>query len=113
METTIVWLVIIGIVLFEIVAGWKVFEKAGQPGWGIFIPLYNTYLMLKVAGRPGWWLILMLIPIVSFIVAIIVAVDVAKNFGKSNMFALGLILLGFIFIPILGYGDAQWNPIEK
>lgn len=112
MENTIAILVIVALVLFEIIAMWKVFEKAGQPGWGSLIPIYNTYIMLKVAGRPGWWLLLFFVPIVNFVIAIIMMVDIAKNFGKSSMFALGLILLGVIFFPILGYGDAEWSPIE-
>ncbi|MBN2790710.1 MAG: DUF805 domain-containing protein [Candidatus Delongbacteria bacterium] len=110
MGNVIYVLVIVAFVLYELIAMWKVFEKAGQPGWGIFIPIYNTYIMLKIAGRPGWWLLLFFVPIVNFVIAIIMMVDIAKNFGKSGMFALGLILLGFIFYPILGYGDAQWNP---
>ena len=95
-----------------VIAGcWKMFVKAGQPGWGILIPIYNIYLMIKVAGRPGWWLILMLIPLVNFIVGIIVAADIARNFGKGIGFTLGLIFLGFIFYPILGFGSAQYRPV--
>jgi len=101
----VIWL---AIMVFEIVALWKVFAKAGQPGWGIFIPIYNIYLLMKIAGRPGWWLILMFIPIVSIVVAIIVAIDVAKNFGKETGFGIGLALLGPIFYPILGFGSAQY-----
>jgi len=109
----VVILIMVVIFLFLIVGMWKVFEKAGQPGWGIFIPIYNTYLMLKIANRPGWWLLLLFVPIVNFVIAIIMTVDIAKSFGKSSMYALGLILLGFIFYPMLGYGDAQWNLIER
>ena len=51
----LVWLALIVLVL----AGWwKMFEKAGQPGWAAIIPIYNLYILLKIAGRPGWWLIL-------------------------------------------------------
>ena len=64
-------------------AGWKVFTKAGQPGWAILIPFYNTYVLLKIVGRPGWWLVLMFIPLVNIVIAIIVAIDLAKSFGKS------------------------------
>jgi len=93
-----------------VVAGvWKVFEKAGQPGWAVLIPIYNAYILLKVAGRPGWWLLLMLIPFVNFVVAIIVAMDIAAAFGKSVAFAIGLIFLGAIFYPILGFGDATYT----
>lgn len=100
------------VILVAIIAGyWKVFVKAGQPGWGILIPFYNLYLMVTVAGRPGWWLILMLIPIVNIVVGIVVTIDIARNFGKGVGFALGMIFLGFIFYPILGFGDAQYRPV--
>lgn len=93
----------------SIIAFWKVFEKAGQPGWAAIIPIYNIYVLLKVAGRPGWWLLLFLIPFVNLIVSIIVSLDVAKNFGKDAVFAIfGLIIFSFIGYLILGFGDAKY-----
>lgn len=102
----VIWLAVF---LLVVIGMWKMFEKAGQPGWGALIPIYNTYLLCKVAGRPGWWVILMLIPIVSLVIAIIVMIDIAKAFGKGTGFAVGLILLSPVFIPILGFGDAQYQ----
>lgn len=102
---------IIGLVigLFLIVAMWRVFSKAGRPGWAAIIPFYNTYTLLKVAGRPGWWLILFFIPIVDIVILIIVALDVAKSFGKGGAFGFfGLVLFPFIGYPILGFGSAQY-----
>ena len=75
---------------------------------GRFRPLYNSYLTLKISGRPGWWLILFFIPIVNIIVAIIVYIDLAKSFGKGTGYGLALIILGFIFIPILALSDARY-----
>jgi hypothetical protein len=98
---------VIGVVI--IIAMWKVFTKAGQPGWAAIIPIYNFYILCKVAGRPGWWLLLMLIPFVNFIIFIILSIDIAKNFGKGVGFGLGLAILGFIFWPILGFGSAQYQ----
>jgi hypothetical protein len=95
-------------VLF-VIGLWKVLEKAGQPGWGAIIPIYNVYLLCKVAGRPGWWVILMFVPIVSIVITIMVMLDLAKAFGKGTGFAVGLILLTFIFLPILGFSDAQYQ----
>jgi len=96
-------------VVLVVVSMWKVFEKAGQPGWAAIIPIYNVYILLKVARRPGWWLLLYLIPIVSLVIAIIVSLDVAKAFGKGAGFGIGLAFLGFIFFPILAFGDAQYG----
>ena len=97
------------IALLVIVAMWKVFTKAGQPGWASIIPIYNIYIWCKIVGRPGWWVILLLIPFVNFIIAIILSIDLAKSFGKGVGFGLGLALLGFIFWPILGFGSAQYQ----
>ncbi len=107
----ILFVVYLGIALFFIIAGWKLFVKAGQPGWGIIIPIYNLYLWLKIAGRPGWWLLLCLIPLVNFVILILVSLDVAKAFGKSGAWGFFLLFLfGFIGIPILGYGSAVYAP---
>ncbi len=114
-EVTLAIVVVIGLAIFILaLAGvWKVFTKAGQPGWACIVPIYNLVVLMRIAGRPGWWVLLMLIPIVSIIIAFIVAIDVAKNFGKGAGFGVGLALLGIIFYPILGFGDAQYRPIPK
>jgi hypothetical protein len=99
----------LAIAVLIIAAMWKVFTKAGQPGWASLIPIYNLYVLCKIAGRPGWWLLLMLIPLVNFIIIIILCIDIAKSFGNGIGFGLGLIFLGFIFWPILGFGSAQYQ----
>ena len=95
--------------LLIIVAMWKVFTKAGQPGWASIIPIYNLYVWCKIVGRPWWWILLMLIPFVNFIVGIILCIDMAKSFGKGAGFGIGLAFLGIIFWPILGFGSAQYQ----
>jgi len=95
--------------ILMIASMWKIFVKAGQPGWAALIPIYNIYVLLQVAGKPGWWLLLMLIPVVNFIIGILVAVAVAARFGKGAGFAIGLLLLPMIFYPILGFGSAQYT----
>ena len=106
---TIGVIVYVAIIVFEIAALWRVFVKGDRPGWAAIIPFFNTYTLLKVVGRPGWWLILYFIPIVNIIVWIIVCIDLAKSFAKSSGFAVGVILLPFIFIPILGFGSATYR----
>src|SRR5207248_7204178 len=97
------------IALLLIVAMWKVFTKAGQPGWASIIPIYNLYIWCKIVGRSGWWVLLMLIPFVNFIIMIILCIDLAKSFGKGAGFGLGIALLGIIFLPILGFGSAEYQ----
>ncbi|MCK4337693.1 MAG: signal peptidase I [Candidatus Aminicenantes bacterium] len=96
------------VAVFYIFVYWKIFEKAGLPGWGAIIPIYNVYLFLKVAKRPGWWLLLYLIPLVNIVIAIIVIFDIAKYFGKSTAFGFGLLFFSFIFYPILAFGSAEY-----
>jgi hypothetical protein len=102
-------LIYLAIIIFVIAAFWKVFEKAGKPGWAAIVPIYNIIVMLEIIGRPLWWIVLLLIPIVNFVVAIIVYIDLAKSFGKGVGFGIGLLFLGIIFFPILGFGDAQYE----
>jgi hypothetical protein len=102
-------LLYLGVIVLMIASMWKVFTKAGQDGWKAIIPIYNLYVLLKIVGRPGWWLILFLVPIVNFIVAIVLNVDLAKSFGKGIGYGLGLTFLGIIFYPLLGFGDAEYQ----
>jgi len=102
-------LLYLGIIVLVIVGVWKVFVKAGQPGWACLIPFYNLYILLKIAGKPAWWMILFFIPLVNIVMAILLYIEVAKVFGKGAGFGLGLAFLGFIFFPILGFGDAQYQ----
>jgi hypothetical protein len=96
-----------------IIAGmWKVFTKAGQPGWAAIVPIYNIIVLLQIAGKPVWWILLFLIPVVNLVVAILIGIAIAKNFGKSDAFGVGLGLLGFVFYPILGFGDAQYQGVK-
>jgi hypothetical protein len=92
-----------------VIAGmWKVFVKAGEPGWAAIVPIYNIIVMLKIAGKPVWWIVLFLIPVVSFVIAILVAISLAQRFGKSTGFGVGLAFLPFVFYPMLGFGDATY-----
>ncbi len=85
------------------------YVKAGQPGWASIVPFYNLYVMVKFVGRPWWWFILVMVPFIGIIAAIILCFDLVKCFGKGGGFAIGLILLGFIFYPILAFGDAEYT----
>jgi uncharacterized membrane protein YtjA (UPF0391 family) len=97
------------LVVFMIAGMWKVFTKAGKPGWAAIIPIYNYIVLLEIVGRPSGWIILLLIPCVNFVIAIIVCIDLAKSFGKDALYGVGLALLGIIFFPILGFGSATYR----
>ncbi|MCA9870442.1 MAG: hypothetical protein KDI03_01840 [Anaerolineae bacterium] len=96
--------------LLFIIGAWKMYVKAGHPGWAAIIPIYNIYIILKIVGRPGWWLILFFIPFVNIIILLIVSIDLAKSFGKSAVW--GIILLFFLSVIgylILGWGSDQYQ----
>lgn len=98
------------VAVLYIIGAWKAFEKAGKPGWAAIVPIYNLVVMLEIAGKPLWWVILMFIPIANIIVAIVAGIALAERFGKGAGFGLGLVFLGFIFWPILGFGEARYRP---
>lgn len=107
---------IVGLVLgiLTLVAMWKFFAKAGRPGWGVLIPFYNIYLMLKIAGKPGWWMIFYFIPLVNIVVSFVVAVAIAKAFNKGVLFGIFLLgLFSFIGYLILGFGGATYSGISE
>jgi hypothetical protein len=95
-------------ILLMIASMWKVFTKAGEPGWAAIIPIYNIIVWCKIVGRPAWWVILLLLPCINIVILFILAIDLAKSFGKGAGFGIGLALLGFIFFPILAFGSAQY-----
>jgi Family of unknown function (DUF5684) len=97
------------VMLLLVASLWKVFVKAGEPGWAAIVPIYNLFILAKIAGKPMWWGVLMLIPLVGFIVFIIVSIALAERFGKGTGFGLGLSFLGIIFFPILGFGDSRYQ----
>jgi hypothetical protein len=102
----IVWLVFL---LVLIIGLWKVFEKAGQPGWACIVPIYNIYILMKIVGKPGWWVVLYFIPFVNFVIGIIVAISLAKAFGRSAAFGVFLLFfLSIIGYLILGFGNDRY-----
>ena len=96
-----------------IVALWKVFTKANEAGWASIIPLYNTYVLFKITWGNGWYFLLMLIPCVNIVIEIMTMVKLAKVFGKSTGFAIGLILLNPIFMLILAFDDSQYIGVQQ
>jgi hypothetical protein len=102
-------LIYVAIIVLVIAGFWQVFTKAGEAGWKSIIPIWNIIVLLRIIGRPLWWIILLLIPLVNIVISLIISLDLAKSFGKGNGFGVGLWLLGFIFVPILGFGSATYQ----
>ena len=102
-------IVYLALIVFLIATMWKIFTKAGKPGWACIIPIYNVIVLLQIAKRPVWWFLLFLVPVVNFIIIIVVSIDIAKAVGQGAGFGLGLAFLGPIFYPILGFSDAAYT----
>jgi hypothetical protein len=102
--------VIIGI---QAVCFWKVFEKAGHPGWASLVPIYNTVIFLQMGGQNPLWVLVALIPFCGGFIflypAIMASIEIAKRFGKDPIYAVGLIFVPFVFFPMLGFGSAQYR----
>ena len=102
-----IWLLVVVL----IIAGWwKLFDKAGQPGWAAIIPFFNAIVLLQIARRPVWWFVLFFIPFLNLIPVFVIPFDMAKHFGKSTGYGIGLLLVPVIFYPMLGFGDAVYDP---
>ena len=99
----------LAIAVFMIASVWKVFVKAGKPGWAVLIPIYNFIVLIEIVGKPTWWVILLFVPFVNYIILVWITNLLSKSFGKDVGFTLGLLFLGIIFFPILGFGSAEYK----
>lgn len=106
-------IVLLVFVVLTVVGNWKVFEKAGKPGWAAIVPIYNTVVLYQVSGLNPWLLLLYLVPFVNyiamFVLSIMLAGKLSKAFGKGTGFAVGIFFLQPVFTLILGFGDAKYE----
>jgi hypothetical protein len=104
-----VFLLAIGV--FLIVCLWKIYTKAGEPGWACIVPIYNLVILLKIVNKPWWWLLLMLIPLVNAIIFIMVYHRLSLSFGKGAGFTVGLLFLSIVFFPILAFDKSTYTKL--
>ena len=104
------------ILVFTIIANWKIFTKAGEAGWKSLIPIYSSVILYRIAGISPWLILLYLLvwvpvigPLISLGLTIYLMINLANAFGKSTGFAVGLILLNTIFIMILAFGNSEYQ----
>lgn len=95
--------------LVMLISMWKVFKKAGKPGWASIIPIYNIYTMIQIAKLPTYYLLLFIIPIANIYAMFKIYIELAHKFNKSTGFGVGLIFLSVIFFPMLAFGDATYE----
>jgi Family of unknown function (DUF5684) len=106
---TLVWVLYVAVIALMLVSFWKLFTKAGKPGWASIIPIYNNIVMLEIAGKPIWWFFMLFIPGVNIIFAFLTLYHFSKAYGKAEGFSIGVALLSFIFIPLLAFSDARYK----
>lgn len=105
---TIYYILVLAISIVSVIGMWKMFAKAGKPGWASLIPFYNMYCMFEIAWGNGWMFLLTLIPCVGFVFQIILCFKLATAFDKGVGFGFGLLFLSPIFYMVLGFGDADY-----
>lgn len=110
LPTIILYLLIFAVYVLMFASMWVIFKKAGKPGWAAIIPIYNSIVMIEIAKKPTWWILLYFIPFVNIVISVIVLYNLALAFGKGGGFTIGLVLLPFIFYPILAWGKSTYSP---
>lgn len=103
------WIFYLVFLVVMLVSMWKVYVKAGKPGWASIVPIYNTLVLLEIVGKPWYWILLMLIPIVNLVILVMLYHEVSKAFGKGVGMTLLLIFLPFIGWPMLAFGSATYH----
>lgn len=103
------WVIYIAILALMVVSMWKLFTRAGKPGWASIVPIYNSIVMLEIAGKPIWWFFMLFIPFVNIVFAFLTLYHFSKSYGKAEGFSIGVALLSIIFIPLLAFSDAKYQ----
>ena len=98
------WILSMALGILKIVSLWKIFKKAGKPGWASIVPIYNIYIMCEIAEKEWWYILLLCVPFVNIYVMIVLYNGMAKKFGKGGGFVVGMILLPVVFFPMLAFG---------
>lgn len=108
-------LFVLVVAVLSIVVMWVLYKKAGRKGWEAIVPIYNGWVYCEIAGRPGWWVFLFLVAVIPFVgplvalaLHIVLAIDMAKSFGKDPVWAILLILL-----PVIGYAILAFDKNTK
>lgn len=105
-------LFVLALIVFSVIVHWKVYEKAGQPGWAVIVPFYNLLIFLKIINKPWWWFLMFFIPVVNIVFGIIAVHRLSRSFGKDGGFTVGLIFLNIIFLAIMAFDNSTYTRLE-
>ncbi len=102
----IFWL---AVMVLLVVSDWKIFVKAGKPGWAILVPIYNIIVMLQIVKKPLWWIVLLIVPLVNIAVVVIIVYNLVIKFGQPGWHVIPALILGCVYFPYLAFSKAQYN----
>ena len=110
-SSLVIAIVAVALVLFVFnrICWWRILTKAQRPGWAVLVPVYSIIVRLQMLGKPIWWILILMIPPANLILFVLMVVALAEVFDRSIGFAIGLLLLGPVFLPILAFGDAAYQ----
>lgn len=86
-----------------IVSMWKIYKKAGKPGWAAIVPVYNIIVLLEIAELPLWYIALFLVPFANIYAMFKIYIELAHKFGKSTGFGVASVFFSVICFPILAF----------
>lgn len=107
----VIWVIALLLMALMIVAMWILFKKAGKPGWAAVVPFYDQYTLYEITWGNGWRFLMLLIPIYNIVLAILTYIRLAKAFGKDEGYAVGLVFLPQVFVPMLAFGSAAYHGV--
>ena len=132
-------LAIVGFILriLRIIALWKAFERAGEPGWKALVPVYCTYIQYKLSCMKNWFWYSLLIAVIAWVIAacipnqqelitnigsaiiwiiyIVMLFKFAKKYGWGTFASVLFVIFYPICVLILGFGNYpyEWKKTEK
>lgn len=99
--------------VISVIANWKIFKKAGEPGVAAIVPFWNTAVLFRMTWGKWYFMFLMLVPLVNIVIGIMTMFKLAKVFGKGIGFGFGLLFLSPVFLLILAFGKAQYAGMNR
>lgn len=117
----LIYIIVWGIILIsalitvglQIAGMWKMFEKAGKPGWAAIVPFYGSYIRTEITIGCGWFFLLAMVPYVGFVYNIYLCYNLCKSFGYPWPFTIGLVLVPYVFYPIMGFSKNPYLGVTK
>ena len=107
-------IIALAVCVFLLVCEWKLFKKAGKPGWACIVPFYNLYVLFDIIYGKGIKFLLLLVPILNVIISVAVSIRTAQVYGKGTGLGVLNLFFPFIVLPILAFGDAEYKgPVDS